>query len=339
MQKNKPVISIIIPVYNVARFLPRCLDSLLNQTFKDWEAICVNDGSIDNSADILAEYGARDSRFTVVNKKNGGISDARNVGVGYAMGDYIMYLDSDDFIHPQALEIMHYVVGHESAEMALFRFDETFHKFARKIMRSGHDISHLLPPKRNIVYNKMRVRFWETGNILMHCTERNRGFGVRRPVRRHCFVVLGLYRRELVINMPFIRGIIMEDFPWWSAILLRRPRTVITKLPLYFYMPNTSSVLNSSKALRMIESLAVGLEYVYDLYSKQASQIEFEYYKREFLWPFIIIVMRKVRELDNLKDINMAKKIIKKLYTHGVMDNPPNLHARRYLRRIQDFIG
>ena len=339
MQKNKPVISIIIPVYNVAQFLPRCLDSLIKQTFTDWQAICVNDGSTDSSAAILAEYAARDVRFTIINKKNGGISDARNVGMQHVNGDYVMFVDSDDFIHPQTLEIMHYIAGHESAEMALFRFDEAFHKFARKMMRAGHDITKLLPPKRNIVYDKTRVRFWETGNILMHCTERNRGFGVRRPVRRHCFPVLGLYRRELVENTPFINGIIMEDFPWWSTILLHRPRTVITKLPLYFYMPNAASVLNSSKVLRMIESLAVGLKYVYDLYSEKASAIEFEYYKREFLWPFIIIIMRKVRELDNSKDIIAAKKIIRKLYGHGIMDNPPSTRARRYWRRIQNFIA
>ena len=95
-----PAISIIIPVYNVEKYLRRCLDSVLNQTFQDWQAICVNDGSPDNSAVILDEYAKRDSRFVVVHKENGGSSDARNAGMKHATGDYIMYLDSDDlFTH------------------------------------------------------------------------------------------------------------------------------------------------------------------------------------------------------------------------------------------------
>ncbi|MBO5696399.1 MAG: glycosyltransferase family 2 protein, partial [Alphaproteobacteria bacterium] len=100
-----PKISVIIPIYNVEKYLRRCLDSVLNQTFTDWQAICVNDGSPDNCADILDEYAKKDSRFIVVNKKNGGLSDARNVGMEHATGDYILYLDSDDFIHPQTMEI------------------------------------------------------------------------------------------------------------------------------------------------------------------------------------------------------------------------------------------
>ena len=98
-------ISVIIPVYNVEKYLRRCLDSVLNQTFSDWQAICVNDGSPDASDKILAEYAARDPRFVVVTKENGGLSDARNAGMEHATGEYIMYLDSDDFIHPQTMEI------------------------------------------------------------------------------------------------------------------------------------------------------------------------------------------------------------------------------------------
>ena len=102
-----PAISVIIPIYNVEKYLRRCLDSVKNQTFQDWEAICVNDGSPDNSAAILAEFAAGDARFKVVNKENGGLSDARNAGMQVATGEYILYLDSDDFIHPQTLEIAH----------------------------------------------------------------------------------------------------------------------------------------------------------------------------------------------------------------------------------------
>ena len=81
-----PAISVIIPIYNVEKYLRRCLDSVKNQTFPDWEAICVNDGSPDNSAEILEEYAKKDARFKIVNKENGGLSDARNAGMAVASG-------------------------------------------------------------------------------------------------------------------------------------------------------------------------------------------------------------------------------------------------------------
>lgn len=96
--------SVIIPVYNVEAYLCDCLDSVLNQTFADWEAICVDDGSTDCSGKILEEYAANDSRLKVLAKRNGGLSSARNAGVNVAKGDYVLFLDSDDWLEPNALE-------------------------------------------------------------------------------------------------------------------------------------------------------------------------------------------------------------------------------------------
>ena len=92
----KPKISIIIPMWGVEKYLRRCLDSVQNQTFKEWQAICVDDGSPDKSGEIAEEYAAHDKRFVVVHKENGGLSDARNAGMPYADGDYIMYLDRNN---------------------------------------------------------------------------------------------------------------------------------------------------------------------------------------------------------------------------------------------------
>lgn len=98
--------SIIIPVYNVEAYLRDCLDSVLNQNFADWEAICVNDGSTDGSADILNEYAARESRMKVIAQPNGGLSAARNAGIKAAEGEYVLFLDSDDWLEENALEVM-----------------------------------------------------------------------------------------------------------------------------------------------------------------------------------------------------------------------------------------
>ena len=98
--------SVVIPVYNVEHFLRDCLESVLNQSFADWEAVCVNDGSTDGSAAILEEYTEKDSRFKVLSQPNGGLSAARNAGLKVAQGEYVIFLDSDDWLEPHALQTL-----------------------------------------------------------------------------------------------------------------------------------------------------------------------------------------------------------------------------------------
>lgn len=96
--------SIIIPVYNVEKYLRVCLDSVTAQTYSDWEAVCVNDGSTDGSGSILEEFAAKDPRFVIVSQANGGLSSARNTGLDSAQGEYVLFLDSDDWLENNALE-------------------------------------------------------------------------------------------------------------------------------------------------------------------------------------------------------------------------------------------
>ena len=97
-------ISVIVPVYQVEAYLPQCIDSILAQTFRDFELILVDDGSQDRSGAICDEYAGRDERVRVLHKENGGLSDARNAGLEQAKGDYFLFVDSDDFIAPMMLE-------------------------------------------------------------------------------------------------------------------------------------------------------------------------------------------------------------------------------------------
>lgn len=105
---NNPKISIIVPVYNVEKYLRRCLDSIVTQTFTDWECICVDDGSPDNSGEILDEYAVKDKLFVIIHKENGGVSSARNAGFDTARGEWISFVDSDDWIERDCFE---YVAG------------------------------------------------------------------------------------------------------------------------------------------------------------------------------------------------------------------------------------
>ena len=100
-----PLVTIIIPVYNVEKYLPKCLDSIINQTYNHLEIIIVDDGSKDSSGLICDEYALKDQRIKVLHKKNGGLSSARNAGLDIAKGDYIMFVDSDDYVESHYCEV------------------------------------------------------------------------------------------------------------------------------------------------------------------------------------------------------------------------------------------
>lgn len=106
LPKHKPYFSIIVPVYNVEKYLHSCMDSLINQTFEDIEIICVNDGSNDHSLSILEDYSEFDKRIRIINQKNGGLSSARNSGISVAVGEYILFVDSDDYLSENACEVI-----------------------------------------------------------------------------------------------------------------------------------------------------------------------------------------------------------------------------------------
>ena len=108
---NSPVISVIVPVYNVAALLPRCIDSLLNQKFTDCEVLLVDDGSTDGSGDICDEYGRKDARVRVFHQPNGGVSKARNRGIDEAQGEWITFVDSDDYVTTEYLSDMYACVS------------------------------------------------------------------------------------------------------------------------------------------------------------------------------------------------------------------------------------
>lgn len=115
-----PKFSVIIPVYNVENYLSECLDSVINQSLFDIEIICVNDGSKDRSREILTEYQKRDSRILIIDKINGGLSSARNAGLKVATGDYIVFLDSDDYIALNTCERLYYEVLEHSPDIIVF---------------------------------------------------------------------------------------------------------------------------------------------------------------------------------------------------------------------------
>lgn len=117
MEKN--LISVIVPVYNIEKYLPRCIDSILDQTYKNWEAIFINDGSTDNSLKILEEYKKRDERIKIIDKKNAGSGAARNDGIETSKGKYIVFLDSDDWYEKNFLEKLYNNLTENNSDVAM----------------------------------------------------------------------------------------------------------------------------------------------------------------------------------------------------------------------------
>ena len=177
-----PKVSIVVPVYNVEKFLPECLDSIINQTLKDIEVICVNDGSTDSSLDILNSYAQKDSRIIVINKSNSGYGNTMNMGINAAAGEYIGIIESDDFADKHMFEDLYKLAKDNDADIAKSNWYLYWgkHKFSRKnnnissaktfkIINSKQDkdLLRLNPSVWSAIYkreflNKFNIRFLET---------------------------------------------------------------------------------------------------------------------------------------------------------------------------------
>ncbi len=332
-----PKISIIIPMYNVEKYLRRCLDSVLNQTFVAWEAICIDDGSPDNSGKIAEEYANRDKRFVVVHKENGGQSDARNVGLDLAKGEFVLYLDSDDYIHPQTLELLYKTAVDNDADMVVFKFDSVARKKMEKMLNAGMDVLNYIPDSYNKKYDIKKIPHVVTDDIFRYATERAHAFGRFRV--KKCYPVLKMLRSSFAKRHKFITGIVIEDFPWWSEVMFSRPRTVILDAPLYFYVPNGGSILHTTRAMFMIECIHIGLKHAYCLCSDTAMPNERRRFYAEFLWPFIITMKRLSKLITDAKDVARIKQIFSEMRDMNMFENPPTVRARRYKRRIEKFIS
>lgn len=336
-----PKISVIIPIYNVEKYLRRCLDSVLNQTFTDWQAICVNDGSPDNSDKILDEYAKKDSRFIVVNKKNGGLSDARNVGMEHATGDYILYLDSDDFIHPQTMEIAYSLAVRDGSDIVSFTYDRIYRPQLMVRYKLKMDTDNVVPRRIHKKYDVEKIKTRVTDDVYAYATERthNKFNPKRKWLIKHCQVWKNLYKRELIQDIPFIKGILFEDFPWWSRVMLRNPRVTIAPLPLYFYIPNFGGIVLSAKQLRIMQSLCTGIADAYGAYKENATDYQMEMWNKNFKWYFIRWAFRKKKYLKTDEDFASARKCFVDLYNLGALENPVQKWAVQTRDEIMQFIG
>ena len=284
-----PKVSIIIPCYKVEKYLTRCLDSVCAQTFKDWEAICVDDGSPDNCGAILDEYAEKDNRIKVIHQENQGLSVARNNGKKLAQGNYIYFLDSDDSIHPQLMDIAYGLAQKHNADLVNFEYyNEDKEKFVTKQI------------------NADKIKFKITENPL---------FLVKRKEKYkiHFNVWTKLYKKELLDGIDFIPKIHFEDFPHTYAVLSRKPRTVVISEKLYYYTQNDASISRSTGNPQQIKDYYTGILSVYEIYKAPEFKKELAFLKHDFIPGILKHQLGRCNRADENNKPLMFKEFTKEL--------------------------
>lgn len=192
-----PFFSIIIPVYNVASYLRECLDSVLAQTFTDWEAICVDDGSTDGSGAALDEYADRDNRFKVIHQQNGGVSAARNAALEVAVGEWITFLDSDDKIDAERLNVLSFIANkHKGVDW----IHET--KYNSKSQECD------IESEDELIADGVLLAGWEM-------------------LKRNALLCLNTYRRSVIANVKFPVGVRYAEDDIFELRCLPQCKTVV----------------------------------------------------------------------------------------------------------------
>lgn len=224
---EKDLISIIVPVYNVEAYLDRCMESILKQTYKRLEIILVDDGSTDSSGEKCDAYAKQDSRIKVIHKKNGGLSDARNAGLALATGDYIGYVDSDDWIEPDMYQYLYDACVEHDAELAVCRY---FREYQDRTEASG--TGEIVPLSRDEL-----LKIYISGNdeyVIYNS------------------VWSKLFKRELVADLIFPKGRNSEDIMYTTRAFCRLDRAVYIDRCLYHYvLDREGSIMNVSRGERM----------------------------------------------------------------------------------------
>ena len=195
----KPLVSIIVPVYNVEKYIRSCVDSILTQTYENLQVILVDDGTLDNSGKICDEFAKKDNRVTVIHKENGGLSSARNEGLDVASGDYIMFVDGDDYLADNAVEIL--LSANE-------KYDADFVQFELIHTECEDYIKNSVNEKYNVQIitdlDKMYWKMYETvGSGESACTK--------------------LYKKHLFDGLKFKEGIIHEDV-YFTLFMLQKAK-------------------------------------------------------------------------------------------------------------------
>ncbi|CUP97411.1 glycosyltransferase family 2 protein [Clostridium baratii] len=290
------MISVIIPVYNVEKYLEKCINSVLNQTYKDLEIILVDDGSTDNSGKICDKYKLLDSRIKVIHKENGGLSDARNHGLDIASGEYIAFLDSDDWIDKNLYYILYKLSKDHNTDITVCNFKKVYTEDEKLNLKSNNLITYTSLEALEALYNKNYIQMIVAWNKL--------------------------YKRSLFKENKYPCGKIHEDEFLTPVLLNESKKIVYIDTELIYYRQRSESIMNSSfnvKRLDLLDALEFRINYyknnnLFELYDKEkkrlANSIIYFYYlvKKSDLQNKKNII-KKLREKFEKIDLDYNKSI------------------------------
>lgn len=219
---NSDIISVIVPVYNVEKYISRCLDSIISNDYPELEIICIDDGSTDKGLDVLLEYARKDSRIVVIDTEHGGVSRARNIGLEICSGEYVAFIDADDCIHSQYFNALYRTINSHSADAVLCKWE----RFSEEYKSSPIDILQLES-------KQYTMRELVDTEISLNCWAR-------------------LYRKSIIscirfsVNLEVYEDGVFNNEVMWNN---REKNAVIIDYPLYYYFIRTNSATHTHNFL------------------------------------------------------------------------------------------
>ncbi len=271
MLKQKKV-SIIVPIFKVEQYLPRCIESLIAQTYENIEIILVNDGSGDSCEEIIDYYGERDHRIIPVHKKNGGVSDARNTGMAYSSGDYTFFVDGDDWVDPTCVKRLVDRIEQDNADIV----QTSFYYAHKDYLLYDERFEKQDDPPTVLDNHQLMVEL--VGNQIV----KNFAWGK-------------LYKTELIRDIPFQKGIFFEDVFWSHLVMQRVHKYVITHQPLYYYYQHAESIVAtySVKNLDFLQALKQRHGFLEKYYSHLVGESYKEIVKAHLIHYQLLVRNRK----------------------------------------------
>lgn len=285
-----PEISVIIPIYNEEKYLPQCLDSVLNQTLTDIEVICIDDGSTDNSGKILQQYAAKDNRIKYVTQENIGLSTTRNTALQMATANYISFIDSDDFVHPRFLETLYRTLQETGCDVSGCNFVKVYH-------------NEKIPPYKPI---KPKIYTAALPALLNH-----RNF-------IHFNVWNKLYKREVLDNMRFVDGIYYEDWVFNTCLFSQIKSFAFINSPLYAYRISENSIMRSQYSLKKLHDYTAGIKEVYNFIGNNFPN-QWKKVKQTRIARTSKMMMNNALRSKNPQIMAHTKQTLQELYAHKII--------------------
>ncbi len=278
------LISVIVPVYNVEKYLRKCIDSILSQTYTNLEIILVDDGSVDNSGRICDEYKEKDSRIVVIHKENGGLSSARNAGLDMAHGEYIGFIDSDDYIGSDMYEELYKNMQDNNADLSICGILDLYQGIESK--RNTPDTKVMLTAEaiKLMLLTRLTVSF---------CNK--------------------LFKRELFKDTRFPTGKIVEDAFLITEILLKCDIVAFSSEEKYYYVHRENSI-TTRKYHKSDDDVIEAWEKNYKLILENCPELE-SYAINRVCWAYLY-VLDKIVYADMEKECYRTKEIIKFIKDH-----------------------